>query len=512
MALARYFSKDALALTQVLRTNTVQAIETTLCSHPVEVAFDENTIGYEGSRTIELLVRLLARLYPVIKITDLTGYLAEKKERLEALARSINQFIEFSDQLGSITVCVGKTRITSAGQPVIYVGSDRWLCKFSQEGPLGSGSSQLPFAAGMVAGWAADNVFRYVFRDLLKDGTLDRDFCFSLCTLACGDTNDAGCARDLGEITLAGLGAIGNGCAWALSQLKEVKGSLSLVDDQKVSLSNLQRYILCEELDETAQKVSVVARFFIDTQFLVLEHPYAWQQYQHGRTSKSAPIVLTALDSGKDRIRVQSSLPQIIFNGFTEEKMFGVSRHLDFLAHACIGCMYQPVRVKKSDSVKIAEALSIPHMEGQLRMMMHYGQNVDAFLIDEVSRANGISRSSIEQFLGRPIGEFYADFICGGILLTLTNNVDRALNIEAPLAFQSAQAGILLASELYLFRAGYRAGGFLNSTQFYSLRPLNSSFNPYHLQVEKKTSTPCLCNDDVFLQVYRQKWPPPQIS
>jgi len=91
-------------------------------------------------------------------------------------------------------------------------------------------------------------------------------------------------------------------------------------------------------------------------------------------------------------------------------------------------------------------------------------------------------------------------------LLTLKSGDKPTIRLEAPLAFQSSLAGILLASELYLWKAGYRTQDFPVMTHIYPLFPLNPESNPYHHGVTKDLTNRCICTDQDYRLVYSKKW------
>ncbi len=142
MALASYFSKDALAFSQVLKRATNEEFESILNSHIVEIAFD-NSIKYgEGSFSLDLAIRLLSRLYPKIKISDLTDENHEIVEKLTEKALAINSKIEITHETPTISLVIGSTSLdVENSRPILYVGSDYWNAKLSLEHPAGSGSS-----------------------------------------------------------------------------------------------------------------------------------------------------------------------------------------------------------------------------------------------------------------------------------------------------------------------------------------------------------------------------------
>lgn len=112
----------------------------------------------------------------------------------------------------------------------------------------------------------------------------------------------------------------------------------------------------------------------------------------------------------------------------------------------------------------------------------------------------------ILQYIGQNLSFFYSEFVCGGILLSKSNSNNEIDNIEAPLAFQSTLAGILLASELVMYRTGIRTIEFKNYTQIYPLLPFKRDKNPYNHTSGKDKTGICICNDEDFRKEYAKKF------
>jgi len=72
MTLAEYFSKNLLAISQVLKNGTSEQFQSVLNNAVIGIAFDDECKTSEGKATLDLTIRLVARLYPKIKLIDLT--------------------------------------------------------------------------------------------------------------------------------------------------------------------------------------------------------------------------------------------------------------------------------------------------------------------------------------------------------------------------------------------------------------------------------------------------------
>ena len=508
MALANFFNKSALAASQVLNGYDRSAFETRLLNSPVEIAFDEQAISTdEGKATLELTVRLLARLYPELILTGLALKDSEHVAQLRELSQSINPAIGFEAITPVITVVIGATKIDRSSS-VIYIGSDGWVVKLSPQDPVASGNSCNPFAAGAAACFGAANVFRLIFNDQLDAADMDLPFSMSLLNydrlgqenLVSKEIDDSG-SINLGVVTLVGIGAIGNGVVWALSKLPILKGELHLVDHEKVDLSNLQRYILAGQQDIDNTKSQLGKSQFRHSKLNI--HPYNgnWASYLNSGDHWNLDMVLAAVDSSRDRIAIQGALPKQVLNAWTQPGDLGISRHLNFLDEACLNCLYPSKSAAKSESQLISESFGLAHEEITIRELLYNNAVVDAYWAEKIAQAKNIPIDLLMPHLGQPIRNFYHAVFCGGILIGHEQNQ----KVETPMAFQSALAGILLASELVTIKGGFRSVPIQTMTRINLLRPITHYINE---PLRKSNAQNCICQDEDFRAQYRIKHRP----
>ncbi|NPE28204.1 E2 ligase fold family C protein [Methanococcoides sp. SA1] len=509
MALASYFSKDVLAFSQVLKKTTNERFESILSSHIVEIAFDNSIKDGEGSISLDLTIRLLSRLYPKIKISDLTNENQEIVEKLIEKALAINSNIEITQETPTISLVIGSTALANDNlHQIIYIGSDYWIAKLSLENPIGSGSSNLPFAAGASVCIGVSNVFRFVFKELIDDCEFDNDVNLSLINLNQTtefERNDID-QIDIDGTILVGFGAIGNGFIWALSNTPNIKGRFTVIDPEKIELSNLQRYCLAEEKHIEIFKVQIAENLFRDTELELNLFEGDWAEYLNSNRNWNNELVCIGVDSAKDRIAIQSSLPKSILNAYTEKNLIGITRHSNFVESACLSCGFIPKQKVESYSLTVAKNLKIPSQERLIRDYLYSNIPVDRKLLGLVAEANSVEISELLQYEGENISNFYSTVVCGGYLLSMSISNDEAIDIEAPLAFQSTFAGILLASELVLSKLEFRSTRFKNHTQLHPLHPLKKDENPYNHTSDKDETGRCICNDEDFKKVYMNKW------
>jgi hypothetical protein len=86
-----------------------------------------------------------------------------------------------------------------------------------------------------------------------------------------------------------------------------------------------------------------------------------------------------------------------------------------------------------------------------------------------------------------------------------SNGPGSAANVDAPLAFQSAMAGILLGARVVADALNLLDTSLKQQSHIYPLNPIGE-FNPYNHNLQKDATGNCLCADDVFVKRYKSKW------
>lgn len=516
MGIAKYFSKDLLAINQLLKKNN-KDIRDILGGVKIGICFDRNAIETkEGSKGLELAVRLLARLYPKISLIDLTQSNIEKQKELTSLARSINSQIEidYTASAATLLLVMGGTDQKLPSGKKFYCGSENWIAKFSQDKQVTFSDTENPFGCGVSVCILCSNTFRYIFNQFFSDRQLDDDVEFSVLDLDYKKSRNAVLPIvSINELALVGFGAIGNGVMWALSQCPGVSGTIQVIDHETVSLSNLQRYILLSEDDIDKPKVELAPKFFSKSKLNIIPFQKSWADFLASSGNWKVQNVAVAIDNKKDRVSIQSSLPEKIFNAYTEENLIGIAEHADFVNAPCLACGYIPVQKERNYTEEVAANCNIPQHVNFVKDYLNLNISVDSTynnmttsLLDVIATANSIERSQLNQFNGKNVQQFYSEFVCGGISMSLSK-VDSAIatNVDAPLAFQSAMAGILLASRVVIDASALAAKGSKQQTHFYPLNRFDK-YNPFNHNLQKDFTGRCLCADRDFIDVYKKKW------
>ena len=179
-----------------------------------------------------------------------------------------------------------------------------------------------------------------------------------------------------------------------------------------------------------------------------------------------------------------------------------MSRHPDFLDAPCLACLYLPDGERPSYSHRVATEIGLPDQEPRIRGYIDRRKPVDPDLLSDIATANDIPTDELARYQGQPIDAFYAAFVCGGHRLRV-GGAGPTREIDAPLAFQSALAGVLLAAEIVADAGGLRSADTPTLTRADVLSTpgvFESDTEPKGLQGR------CICRDDDFRARYAEKY------
>lgn len=495
MPLADYFARNALALSQALSSYDDSVVRERLEGSVVGVAFGNSADKREGRAALDMSIRLLARLYPRLAIRSGASSRGAGAEAAE-LAREINPSIELSEEDPMWQISIGDDAPTTKGVS-FHVGSHGWRALFSPTLEQPIGDSNNPLGAGFASCLAAANLFRAVFRSgelWNADPALD----FDVAVLAGATAARFDWPHDaVVEAVLVGLGAVGNAAAWAFERL-DLRGSIHLVDAEQLEIGNLQRYVLARRADEGKRKVDLPGARTADLRFVPSFGTWADYADAGGRMER----VLVAVDSGRDRRRIQASLPAWLANAWTQQGDLGLSTHPQFGVGACLYCLYLPTGAIPNEDEVVVQALKIPERLMQVRELLFRDGVAPRELVDLVVSRFGLPPQAGEMFDGRRLRELYVDGVCGGGLVQLGGG-PTAPNLHVPLAHQSALAGILLASSLVVQLANANVPG-TRITQLDVMKPLAPELTR---NAQPDPRGICICQDPDYRSAYVGKWP-----
>lgn len=499
MAVADYYDRAALAAAQVISGFNEQAFRSALEATPIGISLDEHTSAVSEGRVLsDLVVRLLARLYPRLQlaITD-----SPRKADLSQLARAINPQIELVNSGAKVGIAIGEK--AASFPTTVFAGSEGWLARVGLSAPASVGDSVNPFGAGAAACLAAANVFRALFiggsRERLGDNVA-----FSTWS---GERDEGNNGPSLprsvqlpGDAVLVGLGAVGHGVLWALGR-SSLTGRLHVVDPETIELSNLQRYVLGQRSDDGRPKTEIAESALAMSGLKPVSHASGWAEFVD-REGYDWPFVLVAVDSAGDRRAVQAALPGWVGNAWTQPGDLGVSAHSRFGGEgACVSCLYLPSGPAPNEDELVAQALGVSDRQQQIRNLLYHGTPVPDDLFEAISAGLGVPIEALRQFAGRGIRELYVQGLCGGALIGLERLGAPVQEVHVPLAHQSALAGVLLASTLARHVVN-NDEELTRVTRIDVLRPLGS----YLTQPARASDPRCICRDADYVRTFEAKW------
>jgi hypothetical protein len=493
VAVADYYGRAELAASQVLSGFSPESFREKLESVVVRVSCDEAAAtAREGRALVDLLVRLLARLYPTLQINSEDKHLTQV---LEQLARDINPVIDLGSKADVTHEIVVGGATSHATHWVTYGGSNAWRGVLASGEAQRVGDSANPLGAGLTAAFACAALFRAIFLDDFGSGAPDLSIDAWDLVSGAGETGAELANIRLEKTLLVGCGAIGNAALWALRRAP-VRGVLHVVDPERLELSNLQRYVLATRDDVDRFKVDVVQES--SGHLEVVLHPMSLAQFL-GKSGYEWESMLLALDSARDRRSAQLALPRRIFNSWTQLGDLGVSAH-DFLEGACVGCLYLPAGARPNQDQLVADALGVRDRVAQVRDLLYRSEPVPDEILQLVSERLSIDPDLLVRFRGKAILDLYVEGICGGALVRLgTRTPGQA--VQVPLAHQSALAGVLLAAAALAQSIAPSTGTW--ATRVDVMRPVQGIV-PQPLQKDPRGI--CICQDDDFVRRYRDKW------
>jgi hypothetical protein len=496
MALAPFFSRAYSAVGAHLGI-TREELEKALTGHIVGIHLGEACTAEGNEKWIaELLVNLLARFYPALSISG-DGSACEN---ISKIAHAINPDIEIEclQEEAGVAVYVGETApnnngfSASASGWVAHIGK---TIKFKTGGPLN------PYSAGAAAALAAWRVFQTIFNLKTPSGLALPDVSLSLLDYGSDSgVSDSLPPVNLGEVAVAGLGAVGNPALWSWARHPGLTGELHLIDPEDVELSNLQRYCLTFYKDVGLGKAQLAERELLNSKLSHRLWPCSLEDFAGNyEGSAKLPTICVSVDNIEGRRTAQALLPRLVVNAWTSDTGLGASWHRFLGNSACLGCLYQPKGVSLSQTEMAAQALGIPHE--QLTMLWVTEKPLEAEGIKNVETHLGLREGQLADWTGKRVQDVYSGVICGQVGLDLSA-IGRVAAV--PLAHQSVLAGILMAAELVK-----RSDSVLESRS--QTEPLIiwddiMRTPPKYWTVMRAKEPECFCNDVAYQMVFSEKW------
>ena len=493
MTLAPFFSRAYTAVGAHLGI-TREELETILTDRIVGLKLGESCASEGNDKWIsELLINLLSRLYPSIAISGNDP----ARKRISDIALAINPKIKITHNLADANVVVRIGESSSDANSFTACASG-WAVKIGKQYIDGPSN---PYSAGAAAALATWKIFQTIFDIQNSQKLADSEISLSLLDFSIENGKSETLPPvDLGEVAVAGLGAVGNPAIWAWAKHGGLKGKLHLIDPEKIELSNLQRYILPTFNDKTKSKVQVAKRELKNTKLYYKHWSCTLEEFaQKYKGISKLPTICVSLDNIDGRRTAQALLPRLVVNGWTSDSGLGTSWHNFLGDNACLGCLYHPKGTSLSQLELASKALGLEH--DQLALLWVAEKPLKDKEIKTIENHLGLKDGQLSNWDGKRVQDVYSDVICGqvGIDLKGINHI-----ATVPMAHQSVLAGILMAAELVKRSSpDLEAQSQPNPLVIWDdiMRP-----PPKYWTVNRLKETGCFCGDEDYQGVFKKKW------
>lgn len=388
-------------------------------------------------------------------------------------------------------------------EKVIHISCDGWLAYAGTEpiAPRADLSEQNPFGALIAAGWGASLVAVEIFRSLNADvepPIAPRGDWFSALTYATGaDTPNLILESDLdlGDVVMVGAGALGSAATYTLAALPHVSCQVSLVDDDTLSSTNIERHVTSTRSDAHAEvpKVEVLKAVLETYQPAIKVNPVNKKYEEWSERDMPHDLVLLGPDNAEVRCTVQFDLPRVLINAATGGSGFTVSRH-DFLTGPCAACLYRSDQKTPTLVEDVSRQFGV---DLQLAQDLVNGRRVfDADIYQRMcERGTAQLRAERARMLfGLPFPQ-----VRGVVCSEAEIRPDLP---AATIGFVSFLPGVLMVAELV-------------KAKYAPHMPLSADRNVFRADVfrlgeeelaPRRKSRLCRCKDEIMLDVYKQRW------
>lgn len=301
---------------------------------------------------------------------------------------------------------------------------------------------------------------------------------------------------DVGDLYMAGVGAVGSATIFAISAHGTATGRLVLLDHDRLEGKNLGRYTFFDS-SEVGKPKAEMAKARLDRMGLVLRVeaiPERFEKYYDTRVSQNnsfgIPRLISAPDRRDTRRQFQSRLPRELWDASTGPDQV-ILHHNSFRPNlACLSCIYPETPDENAHWEHVADTLNLPVER------VRSGELITAEDAANItSKYPDLSESDV---LGRAFDSVFRELCSAGRL----RGSDAA--VLAPFSFISALAGVMLYFE---FIKSLRPDVFgpyqqYNYTQLNPFFPPNPDFRELRLS---RPDCPC-CQNPIVRRVFSQIW------
>jgi len=298
----------------------------------------------------------------------------------------------------------------------------------------------------------------------------------------------------IGEIHIAGIGAVGTAFLYCLLAHGRCQGKLQLIDSDIIDYKNLGRYPLFDITDVETRKVfAAQKRLSGHKKLQVIYNVETFQDYLKKNRRVNSKFKVESLISAPDkritRRIFQHELPRRVWDASTGPDQIVIHTNDYNPSLACLECIYPEHPSEWAHLEHVAETLGID---------IHILKKAEPIKIPEAQLI--IARYPhlrLPDLIGRDYDSVFRQ-LCAASELKAGDEV-----VQAPMSFVSMLAGAFLYLE---FIKSMVPGSFSHfpPVNYYQLNPLFAP-NPY-LRELRKARKECTCQNPLFRNAYNVVW------
>lgn len=481
-----------------------------------------DAVSPQAQLAFTFALNLLARLYPAVQILEIAAAPVPLSVRLPrwsavSVREHAQRFMQrlqpplrhwsLVDTPSASAEClvVGSDRVRHSA---VYLASDGWQVWLSPSEPPSRGVRLNPIGAYCAACLGVAEIWkrlclrhRELFRGVpiaLQQDTLSLST-YTLSRDPEAPNPDLPDLVDLRRLTMVGLGAGGAAAAYSLASLPALAGTVTLVEPDLLTDTNLNRYCAADRHDVAGPKTAVMASILRSHPRLMtrlVQMPFEEACAQRDLDATDYEWVLAGVDSAEARRHIQYETPKVLWDMAAAADGEVRVWRMALGETECMLCKHpRDDDPERRTAERIAAAIGLdPDLVH--RKMASNGLFTQA----EVDRIR-LARSGEPDTLRLPhVGEPFSDWRmdhCG-------RHQFAGQEEGVPIPFAPVLAGVIAAGEVlkeHLFPDAVLRSRLMTSVlgrPFASCRAIE--FRPPHRGCR-------LCTDQAMLNQYRRRWP-----
>lgn len=502
--------KKTLEVISTISDSNVDNYRQILDSFKVKVIIPEKlNLDDDISETCYIILNLLPRFLKMVKLEGDSSIL----ERLP-ISHSSKINIGTDDWKADVTIVLGNEKKDGNS---IYAGSSGWSVYISTKEPCKWNASKNKISAIYTGALAVGEVFKeFVNKVVPEIETVEKISHLEYDLVTHGKDKQPVTSPKLPEFIdikstlLAGCGAVGQAICYCLSKSGKLIGEIELVDHDIMDPSNEQRYLFGFEENRINPitrgpmlKVDVAKSILKESGLSLRIRSLAMQYEILARLEISdhkMMNVITALDKVRPRLLLQASLPQTLWNVWTDTGKnmlsYGIGKHSIDGPYECLSCEYFPKITDISEIELIASRTGFG--VDQVKKRIETNNIVTPEDVVTISQNRKLSPIDIAQ-LNKVIGKTFNDLIHGNCgVFQLNVNEEHA---PTPAPHIPVLAAAQLTTQFILSKIGQSDATIKSVGEFNALRwPDNNSI------FVKLKRNDCICSDPDYITVFKEKW------